>query len=714
MIWAEKCPILLTAIGLCILALTFQVTRDALATASSAGSALAQIATTIATMMALVFTLAIIPVARSGEAWSPALLRLYRRDRTTQATFTILGLLCILCFILSFSLGVFNQQLPLLFGLLAIAACLDLLRMYHNHVCQLLDPAYATQMLAAEASRSIDRIQDRIAQAARSELISQRSALTPDVTSADIETALYGRWPDHAESITIWVHELSELALKAVVRSDRRSASYAVTSIASIGTHYLDRRRDNLAYMPSPDSLLLSLDSDARGVLSPIYESLKDIARAASDRSDTVTSLNVCKAYAALALVAAKLPPPTSQSSSAPLAHVPLYYMQECMAYAQAKELHDVPYQGCRYLVNVAILAPRYITYTSVRGPVIDAISKTVEQFILHGQRPLASALTGHLMSVAHHALDDDSTKCEDVFRHLLPALGRLSTLAHFSLSVLSNNPQVQSSAVSTIYDPASELSFCHLLQNATTMIALDPKRPHVSPYRNYLKLCRQWRRHLLDIGEKVDFGYDWMLWEIIAGVRETGRTLLQLLRRPIATEYLNDVVDELLWFMSFLWRAFKNKMTIAPQRAEEACDTISCVGLALLDLNQCAAAKTCAGDIMSIAGFCADHSNDSEPWYIADMLEGIWCIRVLADRKGIASLVSYIDELLTKCPEKLDSIKWQNVLLTLELRKEELDNELRDPSSEMVMDQGDPAVLLRMLLGESKPEPGGIGCEET
>jgi hypothetical protein len=83
-------------------ALYFPKLREAL-NAQSVETILPQLGATFGTILALVLTLSIIPIQRAGEVWSPAILRLYRRDPSTYITFLVLGILCVASFLFAVS-----------------------------------------------------------------------------------------------------------------------------------------------------------------------------------------------------------------------------------------------------------------------------------------------------------------------------------------------------------------------------------------------------------------------------------------------------------------------------------------------------------------------------------------------------------------------------------------------------------------------------------
>jgi uncharacterized membrane protein len=64
-------------------------------------SVLVSVAATIGTIVAIVFGLAVIPVQRAAEAFSPSVLRIYARDWRGRAVFSFMGIACVLVFSIS-------------------------------------------------------------------------------------------------------------------------------------------------------------------------------------------------------------------------------------------------------------------------------------------------------------------------------------------------------------------------------------------------------------------------------------------------------------------------------------------------------------------------------------------------------------------------------------------------------------------------------------
>jgi hypothetical protein len=79
-----------------------------------------------------------------------------------------------------------------------------------------------------------------------------------------------------------WIHQLEEFAHKAVARRDTQAATSALTTMAAIGIHYAEVRRDSIVLVPEFAGYMPVGVSDVADVLNPIYESVKNVCHDAA------------------------------------------------------------------------------------------------------------------------------------------------------------------------------------------------------------------------------------------------------------------------------------------------------------------------------------------------------------------------------------------------------------------------------------------------
>ena len=207
---------------------------------------LAPLGATYATILALVLTLSIIPIQRAAEVWSPSIVHLYRRDPATHVTFIVLGIFCIACFTFAVrGLVGIPVSVTLACALATLGISLDLLRWYHGHVCQLLDPTHAVQIELQQAKQIINRTQSRVTRIARLQYQMLDSKSQKDIFIEDIETTIYPGIAYYHNSINYWINDLGEIAVKAVSRGEKLLAKTAVFAIAELTDHYLSIRKQN-------------------------------------------------------------------------------------------------------------------------------------------------------------------------------------------------------------------------------------------------------------------------------------------------------------------------------------------------------------------------------------------------------------------------------------------------------------------------------------
>ncbi len=115
----------------------------------------------IGTALALVLSLSIVPAQKAADVFSPAILRLYARDRTTLVVFVLLSCAALLSLLFGtgwmFSL---SARYSLAAQLVLLGLSLDALRAFYNRALSLLDPATALDLVSRECRRYIRRTKD--------------------------------------------------------------------------------------------------------------------------------------------------------------------------------------------------------------------------------------------------------------------------------------------------------------------------------------------------------------------------------------------------------------------------------------------------------------------------------------------------------------------------------------------------------------------------
>src|SRR5262249_54702445 len=261
--------------------------------ASNIGDVFLAVGGVTGTILALVISLSIIPIQRAAETFSSSITRLYRDDATTQIIFISLASLTVLSFAFSVP-DIFSIPHSALMPIapLIIAAALDLVRWYQRHASILLQPEEAIARFKTKITKHISGMQNNVTHIARIN-ISPETSGGGGLTQHELESILYTQLSTYNQTLTLWINELGSTTTKALAKADSYTAELAVAALADVAGHYLESRKDNLRVFPTAATLFLVYDTDARVILIPVYEQLKDINRHAINVRAESTSIQV-------------------------------------------------------------------------------------------------------------------------------------------------------------------------------------------------------------------------------------------------------------------------------------------------------------------------------------------------------------------------------------------------------------------------------------
>ena len=679
-------------------ALYIPASQKALSDFDAVETVLTSMGATFGTILALVLTLSIIPIQRAGEAWSPSIVRLYRRDSLTHLTFIVLGIFCVASFLLAVNdvSGIPGTAI-LVSSFVALGASLDLLRWYHRHICQLLDPSHAVGTVTKYARNAIDHIQRSVSKVARLQYRSLSAKQKLEVKLPDLEMAIYPQVSGYPNTINYWVRELAEIANKGVSRGEKFLANTAIIGIRDIVTYYLTARKNNLALYSAPDVLFLVTESDVKVVVNPAYETLQEVSRTSVTTGDESTAIRVSEALGGIAIYSANLQSPRFRTNTAPLTATPIAYLLSCVKYAQEKGFDDVPFQSAEVLSRISLAAPKNIAYTDVHIPVIDGIQEIALQFYAKRNATLAEYVIDYPMAVLNKVFDGEEYHFRDLLRHVLEKLEILAPFAVVNEALQGRLSMVY--PLGKAYGLTNSRSLGYLFMKTNQLIKIDTDREWVNPYHDVVEILDIYQRHFRNIGEQVEFGESFLLWELTQLIKYIAIAVGQMVEKPLR-EGRNDeqaLVDKLQWVMSFFWVAFDKKNTVNPRRADEAGDVLAYVGIIFFERGYPDVLKSNVSHIRSVINSYCQHAQPLNEYAVGDLFAHLWCMRALTIARDNTALTVVIDKAINTKPESINDDQWQRVQHAIELRRAQLVERLEERNRRYGRDTSEE--LLRSIL---------------
>ena len=657
----------------------------------------------IGTILALVFSLSIIPIQRAAETYTPSLIWLYGKDAKTQGIFFVLATFSLISFIFAIE-GIIplptTTRLPLQILLLAVS--LDLLRWHHRLVIALLQPAEAIHRLLRVIIQYIDQTQRLVSRWAqfqwRTLSVEQQAKEAPEL----VETAIYTQSNYHV-SVNNWTSELSETAHKAIARGETYTAHLAITALGRIARHYLEVRKNNLILIPSPEALFMASESDTRNVLTPIYEHLKDINRhAVALRAETSTA-HVIECFAQIAAYTAQLNARAFRYNSAPLTQTPTFYLQKCAEEAVKNNLDEAGLRASELLPWISQSAKENVPITDIHIAVLDSLYEIAMIFLAQRKGTITNLVLDRMMSIPYLLLHQNYFQLNDVLRHLLSQFEQLIFLGRTTVPIIEmpgTTPPLASP-----YDLTKQASIGYLIAESTKLVKRDEERSWVNPYTMFMSLNEITHRHFRELAEKVDFGSSFLLWHITQTIKHITDVYLHLLQNPVTDngDHIDKLVNQVPWYLAFFWVAFsKTTATFDYQRAEESCDMLSSIGLRFYDAGFPEIAETSVSNITSIITSYCQKTQNINPYHAANLLMRIWYIRVFSDVQGDVIHTATFDAKMIK-PDVLTVDQWLEVEHTLEIRKAQLEKDLGEIQSiDSFRASFHAAGLLKLLLARN------------
>jgi hypothetical protein len=646
---------------------------------------LGQLGATFGTILALVLTLSILPIQRAGEVWSPAIVRLYRHDSASGLVFAVFGLLCVGSFLFAIK-GLAGLPVSAAFAtaIALLGMSLDLLRWYHAHICQLLDPREAVTLVTGRARRTIDQMQAQVSKVAALQRHVLEPAQQEQLPTNRLEFAIYQQLSSHPSAITFWIQDLSELAVKAVGRGDGMLAASAVLAIADVTNHYLSARRSNLILVPAPEALFLAQESDVRGVTAPAYEALKAISRKAVDSADHSTALRVSEAFQNIAVHTARLGAPAFRDHTAPLTYAPLAYLTECLKYAQAKSLDEVSFQSADILASVVRGSPANIDSTDICIPVVDGLANIALHFYVKRNGALAEHVVGHIPTVLDYLLSREDFYFDTVLRH---SLEKIEPLVPIAMAIEATAGRFNLlHALARVYPALGQL-----FEKAVLLVRVEPGQEWVNPYNSLVELLDKYSTHFRRVGERNEFGESFLLWEITYLIKRMATVIAyRILDHPARVGHGDEqaVVSKFQWVLSFLWVAFAKKKNISQQRLDEAGEALAYTGLLFYAHGFPNVLESCVSHIGSnIRSYC-EATTPPDYYVIGDLATHFWALRRLTEQRGDDTRTSLIDTARSKKPQAVTDPQWKEAQEAIERRRQQFEerladrNGLRDPHS--------------------------------
>lgn len=507
------------------------------------------LASIVATILALVFTLSLIPIQNAASMWSFSILRIYKKDKVSYRTFLFFGLSIIMFILLTVFEKNFDDDwlLYLLFILMGIV--LDSLRFYYFHVVSLMDPQSILEKIKLQAFKTIDNIDDTAKIVAKNQYFLQDKKTEITI----LEANAYKMNQNYPQSIKYWFNDLAEIYQKSVVRNDLIVAKATLSYILKILDYFIEKRKTNISFHLVNAGLMPVKEADVtEDIITPLCEILKDLFDISCKNSIENMALEVIDAYKTMTINLSKIDKYLILS--------PIHYAKDCIKNAQIKESIEIPFQSAQIMYEVHRNIEDETAFIELDENIIELLEDVARYLYSKNRSEAAENVLRNLMKLNHF---DRNFK-----RRFERILGSVERLIPFGLII-------ELSGTRLFYNPLAEVYSLTSVASIGSIYQYEAEQNDTNSLVDMLDVV--WR-HLRKIAENYDIQNSFMIHEIDSTIEHIADINLYLLReKRVDAKKIND---KLKWLLSFYWVVYDKKTVLKEQHLLKCIETLKKIAI--------------------------------------------------------------------------------------------------------------------------------------
>lgn len=615
------------------------------------GGLLGSVAAMVGGVLALIIGLALLPIQRALETFTPSVARILREDRLTQLLLLLMSVICVAGFVGSAgNVPPMTGRYGYFFCVVSVGIVLDFLRFFFRRATMLLDPREATRQVVELGVGHIGAV----ASLSQSLTIAKPSPPSPSEEEAPpalVEGLLQDRLAPLLTPIRRIIDELGEMAERAIGRNDIATTEAACRGIQQISVEYVAARAGNVVPRPVPEVLGALAESGLDVLLTPACEALQAVVQSAAPAQKERACLCALGALAGIAEAVIPLDDCSVTGRPARLSWKPLGYLKSSTLMAVRAGCANVGIDASRRNLALFELACNRHTevdeLSSYPGLWLDLAS----QYLSTGMGPVAELILRDWMVALSH----------------LPRPGRSDLKVLFSLSLDSLKAlvplmlRVEAGIASPFapYNTSTNGNIAQIVERAAGAL-VDHSEPasHVNPFGEFIEFTEPVHRHLRSIGDNHKLGDSILLLLILQVLQHVAAVHIRLIDDGASDEpkHVDPLVGSLLWHLSFCWSVFSGSPKVNWLYSKQAADLLTWVGLHLLKRGVEKGPEECASFIGSIAESVL-RADSHEVRTAADLLAYARQLTAAARHLGLEQAAHQVDKTIEDVLARIDEL---------------------------------------------------------
>lgn len=636
------------------------------------------IAGLLGTILALVYSLAIVGVQIASANYSRAILHMFFRDRKAQTsvlvTFSLIVISLFLSNISKFPVwGIFEDQHIFYFQIILVGFAVDAVHYFYKRIINIHDPLLTLDSLFNDLKGSIKKSDKSIRNFAKKNIKGKVASDMPEGFNPDAASA-YALAPDFDSSINYYITSIVEVAHRALPRNDYTTATASIDTTVKLVNEFIKTRADTIFLVPDSNPfLLMSPRTSIDRVITKTCEELMILNREAIRQEKETISIKIIHAFWQIVDLCLRTKVKSSEYNQNALVSMPLGYIGNCVAEAQRKEMLEVPWEFIRYIPTITSNADEKIQPTTLYLPILETTNKVILAAYKNRHEVVSKQAMVNLLHMVFLLIKKDYWQLEDLTQEVIKTIRPYFDI-HRALEISS--PMQLMGSIFPLFDTMSNYSLQNLCQESQCLIEeYDVEKSWIDPHYKFNKFNSILSECYREICSNHSPGKSFTMHGIIHGLEHIANVYYAVIDEAEKCDgkkrFISDLLDQL---KRYIWALIWLK-EISGQHADDCGNILGIVAQNYSNKGYTEITKEICKTLVSI-GVASYNSSDYKVRAISSIFYDIWCVekhlRELEDSKE----ADKITVLYSTKPSEISDDHWERISTEVGKFPEDFDRE--------------------------------------
>jgi hypothetical protein len=568
------------------------------------------VATVIAGVLALVFSVSLFVIQNAADNYSPTILDRFIQDKVSIILYSFIGISSLLIFCFSVLIKSQTDYVTTIvvgsIGLLALTLCLTF--WHYRRMAMMVNPLRQLrdwQKLCIGYIHTIDR---NIDEAIEWFKVRQKSTPIPNLGHQEYEGFSKAGFYLFQQSIHVSLEkrlrQIYSISKRAAIKRDYEVIETGLTVVSNVLRTYLTVRRDST--IPLPTAIPLSYSVDYDSLFARSFQELQEICRIGASNGDENLIRKVVDTISSIGTQAVEIIPKGDVPRNNPIVGLSILYIIGIVEESSRHNYTDPSLSGVdgiRSIAQKALTNNVPLVFEESREPLM----KIALIGLMHRKSYIVNKVMETLSIISQQVVEIDHSNAWKILENCLEDAKQITIL---TLPLVEETGLQGSMNVTNYLGSFYDLSRKTAISYVTRFIPPKFKgktyedRNAMGAFHDFVEINSTLRRFYRGLGEEIGKTESFMLFYVHEAIRENIETILSILQDNTWIYERNKLENLISWYLSFYWVAFKSHQRITKNLYLDMVDYLGWLGMISAKNRYFEIADSCIQNVTSIAEY--------------------------------------------------------------------------------------------------------------